>query len=543
MIKYNNSFLNNIYFYCSHIIIEKMAYFFILPYYIHYINIFFLNPLIIFKKMSEEDKIKETLISNKIENKTDTGNNNVELSKKKIWYVFGILVVVSLLSNFDNGIIPCASSKMEKDLNTTSAEFGFLGSADYLGRIISSMVYLQVINKINRKIILSITLFVKAISLFLCVPIEIYYFVVFMRILNGSSQIFFTIYLPIWCDQFGDKNKRTMMIALIQLGLPFGIVFGYGICLIFGKNWKISFIIEGILCILLAIFIFSIDNLLFDKNLVKINKNEKDNDTNNTTLISQDSIIETEYNNRNNIMNDNTNNTQTDSNEYVLFSNEEIKEEKSTLLLNLTNILTNSIFIIMTLGISLTYFTMGGLKFWTPNYLDYKFKGKNFDIPYLIISFTGPTLGIVLGGISGTCVGGYSSKHAILVCFFFVVSSTIFGIISCFTSNFYMWLLFIWLYFFFGTGIVPLGTGIVINSVSNDIKGDAVTINNFLQNSIGNLPPSYVYGLIKEYYGHNIAMKVLFYCGIVNSVNLIIGCFIRYFKIQDNNDDDGNTKS
>ena len=244
-------------------------------------------------------------------------------------------------------------------------------------------------------------------------------------------------------------------------------------------------------------------------------------------------------------MNDNTNNTQTDSNEYVLFSNEEIKEEKSTLLLNLTNILTNSIFIIMTLGISLTYFTMGGLKFWAPRYLGYKFKGESYDIPYLIISFTGPTLGIVLGGISGTCVGGYSSKHAILVCFFFVISSTIFGIFSCYTYNFVIWFILIWLYFFFGTGIVPLGTGIVINSVSNDIKGDAVTINNFLQNSIGNLPPSYVYGLIKEYYGHNFAMKVLFYCGIVNSVNLIIGCFIRYFKSQDkdDDDDDGVTKS
>ena len=106
-----------------------------------------------------------------------------------------------------------------------------------------------------------------------------------------------------------------------------------------------------------------------------------------------------------------------------------------------------------------------------------------------------------------------------------------------------MWLLFIWLYFFFGTGIVPLGTGIIINSVPNEIKGDAVTINNFLQNSIGNLPPSYVYGLIKEYYEHDIAMKVMFYCGVLNSVNLMIGCFVRYFYVKDKSDDDRNIQS
>ena len=494
--------------------------------------------------MSEQNDKKEIFISNIIEHKTEIKKKIIELRKGKIWYIFGILVIVSLLSNFDNGIIPCANTIMKSDLKASDAKFGFLGSADYLGRIISSIIYLQVINKINRKIILGITLFIKAISLIFCVLIEKYYFVVFMRILNGCSQIFFTIYLPIWCDQFGDKNRRTMMIALIQLGLPFGIVFGYGICLIFNKNWKISFFIEGVLCIILAIFIFSINNLLFDKNLIKVNNNEKNNENfNNETnnINTQNSNTATETNNNNN---NNTNNNQTNSqNETVLFSIEETKDEKSTLLLNLCNILTNPIFMIMTLGISLMYFTMGGLKFWSPSYLEDKYSGKKIDIPYLIISFTGPTLGIVLGGVSGTCVGGYTSKHATLICFFFVFSSTIFGIFSCYTNSFLICLSLLWLYFFFGTGIVPLGTGIIINSVPNEIKGDAVTINNFLQNSIGNLPPSYVYGLIKEYYEHDIAMKVMFYCGVLNSVNLMIGCFVRYFYVKDKSDDDRNIQS
>jgi hypothetical protein len=36
-----------------------------------------------------------------------------------------------------------------------------------------------------------------------------------------------SIYLPVWCDQFGMKNKKTMMISLIQVGSPLGVVAGY----------------------------------------------------------------------------------------------------------------------------------------------------------------------------------------------------------------------------------------------------------------------------------------------------------------------------
>ena len=69
-----------------------------------------------------------------------------------------------------------------------------------------------------------------------------------------------------------------------------------------------------------------------------------------------------------------------------------------------------------------------------------------------------------------------------------------------------------------------------------------------MQNSFGNLPPSYVYGIIKQSFGsddikgHRIAMRIMFCCGIVNSVNLFIGSFIRYFCTKDNENKDDEKK-
>ena len=470
--------------------------------------------------MNSHESPTTKLIITKNEQNLDDKDHQIRISSKKLWYIFSIFAIVSLVSNFDNGIIPCSTQEIKISLNNISdSQLGLIGSADYFGRIGASFLYLSIINKINRKIILAMTLLVKGTTLILCIY-KHYIFIIIMRVLSGCCQVFYTIYLPMWCDQFGEQKKRTLMIALIQLGLPFGIVCGYALALVLKKdNWGISLIIDGILCILLGIFVISFDNLVFDKRLIKINVN-KDNENKEDIKIKM-----------------------------ILFEIKEIEESKSTLCKNLLKILLNPIYMIMTLGISLAYFTMGGIKFWSPYYIKTIYPNREYDIAYLVISFTGPTLGIVLGGIGGTLVGGYSSKKAIIVCLIFAILSSIAGIFSPNEYiSLYLFLILLWLYFFLSTGIVPLGTGIVINSVSHEIKGDALTINNFLQNSFGNLPPSYVYGIIKQSFGsddikgHRIAMRIMFCCGIVNSVNLFIGSFIRYFCTKDNENKDDEKK-
>ena len=78
----------------------------------------------------------------------EINNNNVNesikndltyvISKKKRWSIFLYLIfVISIVSNFDNGIVPAATEKIKEDLDITDSYFGFLGSCDYLGIIIS----------------------------------------------------------------------------------------------------------------------------------------------------------------------------------------------------------------------------------------------------------------------------------------------------------------------------------------------------------------------------------------------------------------------
>lgn len=151
----------------------------------------------------------------------------ITLTRFQRWSVFSIISLISLLSNLDNGIVPAATNQIKKDLKIGDSEIGLFGSADYVGRIIASVIFIYVINKVNRQYILAVSLFLKAANLAVCMFSKNYYLILATRCLCGFSQVYYTIYFPVWCDQFGSKKSSSIMIAIVQIGCPLGIVVGF----------------------------------------------------------------------------------------------------------------------------------------------------------------------------------------------------------------------------------------------------------------------------------------------------------------------------
>ena len=153
--------------------------------------------------------------------------DTITLTRFQRWSVFSIISLISLLSNLDNGIVPAATEQIRTDLKIGDSEIGLFGSADYVGRIISSVIFIYIINKVNRQYILAASLFFKAANLALCMFSKNYYLILATRCLCGFSQVYYTIYFPVWCDQFGSKKSSSIMIAIVQIGCPLGIVVGF----------------------------------------------------------------------------------------------------------------------------------------------------------------------------------------------------------------------------------------------------------------------------------------------------------------------------
>ena len=61
-----------------------------------------------------------------------------------------------------------------------------------------------------------------------CVVEDVLIVQLLVRMMTGLLQVFFTIFMPVWADTFGNENQKTLWLALLIVSNPLGAVIGYG---------------------------------------------------------------------------------------------------------------------------------------------------------------------------------------------------------------------------------------------------------------------------------------------------------------------------
>ena len=169
----------------------------------------------------------------------------------------------------DHGSIPTSVNEL-RQLTTYDQSIGLFGSLVYFGSILGSLISFSLINTWDIKLLILISFLGNSICLFTFVIIENIPFLFFNRVVVGILQSFITIYMPVWCNQFGLQSSHNFMISLIQLVSPLGIFFGYfiaSICIndqIYG-GWKFAFLVQGFLILILTIFFLFVPKNYFSK--------------------------------------------------------------------------------------------------------------------------------------------------------------------------------------------------------------------------------------------------------------------------------------
>ena len=469
----------------------------------------------------------------KIEDIKDTETEGIKLSKQTRWIIFITLAAISTLSNLDGGIIPAATNEMQIDMTIKPAEIGVFGSIDYLGRIIGSLIFVAIINTVNRRMILIGTLFIKGISLLIPrVPgcDKSYAINLICRGISGFSQVYYTIYLPVWCDQYGPKKSRTIMITVTQLGLPLGIVLGFLMATLLGKkNWVLCFNIEGIILGALGIVCFFFPKLYFSNTLMLV-------DGSNDRMQEMPGKDEEEEPEIPNIDPD----SKTPSS---IFREGEVRKKKRIGLLdNICTIMKEPVFLFTGLANSVVFFGMAVIQFWGADYMQYVVGVEDeFVLLYVFsaICITGPPAGIILGGVIGSKIGGYTVRKAIVICVGLCAMSCVFALIITLDSSHVAYFgIMVWLYFFFSGATTPLETGIVISSLPERLRGDGFSVMNFILNLIGNLPASSVYGLIYQNTKSTHNTYAMFFTMSYNVVGLIFVILGMVFRLNKNDKDE-----
>ena len=602
------------------------------------------------KEVPKENK-KIPLIENKEENKqykddnlqidkgedTTGENSNLLLSSRQIesiksvsfvinrnirWLLFIIFIIINLLMNFDHGTIPAATEQIRLYMALSNSKLGLFGSLVFIGVIIGSLVSMTIINTFNRKYILMICLILCGISLFIFTITKNYTLLCIDRVIIGSFQAFISIYLPLWCDQFGFEKRKTMMMALIQIAPPLGVLVGYFVTTLLNEylsdmpyigsigeyeKWLYSFYIQSFIIWGISICLFFFPDKYFNSKARRVpaeieetlniiqrkssgkkyknvsffyegNENFEDELKKNNSFenVSEKDIYEENEDEENEENDDNTPkeemkdikeektaNDNNDNNEDIKdYENKEInekemknnnqkkdienkssgkksfsKDEELPFLTKLKLIFTEPLFICCVLTLSILFFIVTCVQYWTSDYMLIAL-GVEDEMKRLYafstVCLTSPTCGLLLGGFIVDKIGGYSKKGALIFCLIISFMSLLPGIPLPLVDSPILYALLLWFLLFFGASILPTMTGLAIACLPKSVQGSGNSFVIFFYNLVGYLPAPFVYGFLKDLFddekdpqkGSRVAQKATIW--VTFSACIIIGISIIF---------------
>jgi hypothetical protein len=311
--------------------------------------------------------------------------------------------------------------------------------------------------------------------------------------------------MPVWCNQFGLQTQRNYMIGLIQLVSPIGIFLGYfiaSVCIndqIYG-GWKFAFFVQGFLILFLNIFFLFVPKNFFSKYYYSVGETKE-----------EEKIVK-----------------KTDEEVLNMSHNEDLNYlEKIKVLMDY------KVFIYSVISMSILIYIITGVQYWVTDYLDQILgikSQKDRLFLFTVACFTAPVMGVLIGTEIKNKFCQQNMQKSLIFCSILGILASICSIPVPITLRLSYFIVFMWLVLFFGAGIVPVLTSIIINSVPEEHIASANSMTNLITNALGYLPSPYVYGILSDIKGDLgvLGMKVTMWIAIPGMIFLCLATYISF---------------
>ena len=174
--------------------------------------------------------------------------------------------------------------------------------------------------------------------------------------------------------------------------------------------------------------------------------------------------------------------------------------------LQILSIIKSPIFILINITLCSIYIIVAAVQFWINDYLQNNLKIE--DAGSRLAMFGGVVLtafpiGMIVGGIALTKIGGYESEKAIYIPLVFSLITSIFANLAPLSSNVYIFLPLFWIFFFAGSAIIPAANTISLVSVEKKFAGAASSSSILIYNVLGRFPGPNIYASFKSLINDN----------------------------------------
>ena len=397
---------------------------------------------------------------------------NVKLPRAKRLILFFIMVGLESIMNVSSGIFSSATKEIKRQLNLSDTKFGSFGTANSIGRVISSILFGIINKKVSRKWTTIIFVSFHSIFLFFFKLTMNGHILIIFRGLLGLTQTTPSVYVPVWINQFGLSNYKTIQITSLQLFQTLGKLLGQLINLIVGlDNWKEGFVLEGIILLILSFCLFLFSEDYFSRTLNPI------------IIENKKRISCTVYGEEEKTTNNNNN-------------------KKGNYFMDLFILLSDKLYVLCLISRCILHGLNTCLHFWLSDFLRTVINEEKVKVTfyYSIICILGPLGGLLANSILKSVIGDYQSRKSSYPIVILQLIASIFSIfIGLMNSTLTVSIITI-IFLIFNSSVLPLIQGILMSCIDKSLSATAFAFASTCTQLITAGTTPVIYGYINDKY-------------------------------------------
>ncbi|KAG2761730.1 hypothetical protein PC129_g3142 [Phytophthora cactorum] len=479
--------------------------------------------------------------------------SSTALHRDSCEYLFKFLVLTQVFMYLEAGAVPSLLQQFTLTFRLSPQEQGLLGAIVYISISLASPWCSTLFRRFDPRQLLGVSLVLNNLAVLglACTPTSTWYsksLLISLRGFVGLTQAFSCVYSPLWVHDYAPKAKRGTWMSYLQGAVPVGITLGYfagsvtiwlasqgpeeaatalqsvvsaiskaalginanadivdgiddaSMRLCYGIYcWRWPFLTQFALILPLSILIFFVPREHIRlrstrrRSIVIVDEDE-DVDTGVETTCDDEHVL---------VSLSVDNNVSDGYRLRSLASHEE--EEHTSRWSNLWLLLQHRVYVFIVMGLSGLFFVVAGVQFWTTLYLETNTKGSMYEIhlSYLIVSGTGPIMGVFFGGWLIDQFGGYSGPYhqmqALRVCMVLGGAGCLASLPVSYVHNTFSIAVFLWLMLFCGGSILPACSGIVISAAPPRLRPLASSVAYASYNLFGYAASNYIPGFIMNF--------------------------------------------
>ena len=443
--------------------------------------------------------MSEKEISSKPEEEKDSNEapkkgNPVLLSRSYRFIAFLVMVTIEMAINVSSGVLSAASKTIKKQYSMMDVEFGYFGLAQGIGRTFGSIFYTVMVNQISAKWLGGAFSIVKGFVLAAFELTQSKWVLICLRGVIGFVHMPPSTYIPIWIDQYGLRNWKTVQMSFLQALVPVGKVLGFVFVNLFGEErWKFAYDVEGLYLVFCGLFIVFSPIDYFNRKVVLMTDDER------PTEYKDEKWMQTSIFNRR-------------------ASRPGSKGQK--LWNDLYTVITNYEFELCNCAKALQNGTQSCIHFWCGDFMINRLgmDGTVKTFVYTIMNISGPAFGFILSPVINKVFGSYETNHAPIVIMVLHLLTITFGLSATLINNVIVFVICMTLFFGLLSLCLAMTNGCLMISINKDLKGMCYSVGNITCMSITGALCPVIYGKVNDIFNP----KGIRYAGML-SIMLING--------------------